>query len=68
MRKLFSSWHCVVQPLDLGVIKNFKMLYRQRLIQIALQNISTGNKEKKYYSRGYKYDFTCLNSSKTTNN
>lgn len=36
-----------LQPLDLGIIKNLKVHYRKRLIQHALQSITTGNIHKK---------------------
>lgn len=36
-----------LQPLDLGIIKNLKVHYRKRLVQHALQSITTGTIHKK---------------------
>ena len=46
---IFFPANCTskLQPLDLGIIKSFKVHYRKRLIQHALQNITTGNTNKK---------------------
>ncbi|KFM60649.1 hypothetical protein X975_01145, partial [Stegodyphus mimosarum] len=46
---VFFQANCtsLVLLLDLGVIKNLKLLYKQRLTRIGLQNITIGNMQKK---------------------
>ncbi|XP_071044164.1 tigger transposable element-derived protein 4-like [Parasteatoda tepidariorum] len=41
-----ANYTSVLQPLDLGVIKNLKLQYRKQLVQLAIQSIAEPNPKK----------------------